>query len=62
MIYAANLKCNHNKASFENYADELNAFLKTHANSDEIIVFPPSVAFVSKALNFTQGAQNFYTQ
>ena len=60
MIYAANLKCNHNKASFASYADELNAFLKTHATSDEIIVFPPSVAFVSKALNFTQGAQNFY--
>lgn len=60
MIYAANLKCNHNKASFASYADELNAFLKTHANGDEIIVFPPSVAFASKALNFTQGAQNFY--
>lgn len=60
MIYAANLKCNHNKASFASYADELNAFLKTHANGNEIIVFPPSVAFETKALNFTQGAQNFY--
>lgn len=60
MIYAANLKCNHSKASFINYASELNHFLKIQDTKDEIIVFPPSVAFVSGELHFTQGAQNFY--
>ena len=60
MIYAANLKCNHTRASFANYADELNAFLRTHKTDDEIIVFPPSVAFAAGELNFTQGTQNFY--
>ncbi len=60
MIYAANLKCNHTRASFANYADELNAFLRTHKTDDEIIVFPPSVAFVAGEQGFVQGAQNFY--
>lgn len=60
MIYAANLKCNHTRASFANYANALNAFLKAHKMDDEIIVFPPSVAFAAGDLHFTQGAQNFY--
>ena len=60
MIYAANLKCNHSKATFINYANELNIFLKTQSIKDEIIVFPPSVAFMASELKFTQGAQNFY--
>lgn len=60
MIYAANLKCNHTRASFTGYASELNDFLRTHKKDDEIIVFPPSVAFVPSELAFTQGAQNFY--
>lgn len=60
MIFAANLKCHHNRASFENYAQSLNAFLNAQNLSDEIIVFPPSIAFTSKKLNFTQGTQNFY--
>ena len=59
MIYAANLKCNHTRSSFALYAKRLNDALKDKKNSDEIIIFPPSVAFLEEELNFTQGAQNF---
>lgn len=58
MIYAANLKCNHNRASFALYAKKLNEFLQKQNN--EIFVFPPSVALYQGSLHFTQGAQNFY--
>lgn len=60
MIFAANLKCHHTRKSFEAYAKKLNEFLKAKGIKDEIFVFPPSVAFLSQALNFAQGAQNFY--
>lgn len=58
MIYAANLKCNHTRASFKIYANILNQYLE--AKNDDIIVFPPSIAFLENELNFIQGAQNFY--
>lgn len=59
MIFACNLKCNHTRASFKKYAENLGEFYKTSSKDDEIIVFPPSSAFLEN-LNFTQGAQNFY--
>lgn len=58
MIFAANLKCNHTRASFRIYADILNKTMG--AKCDDIIVFPPSIAFLENELNFLQGAQNFY--
>lgn len=58
MIFAANLKCNHTRSSFEIYANILNQYLE--AKNDDIIVFPPSIAFLENELNFIQGAQNFY--
>ncbi|MBS4275495.1 triose-phosphate isomerase [Campylobacter vulpis] len=58
MIFAANLKCNHTRASFELYLKALNETLGTHNNN--IFVFPPSVAFSQKESFFTQGTQNFY--
>ncbi|MBK1972300.1 triose-phosphate isomerase [Campylobacter sp. TTU_617] len=58
MIFAANLKCNHTRSSFKLYADQLN-HLSLNAKN-EIIVFPPSIAFLEQELNFIQGAQNFY--
>lgn len=58
MIFAANLKCNHTRSSFKLYANTLNEAIKNI--NDEIIVFPPSIAFLEDELNFTQGAQNFY--
>jgi len=63
MILAANLKCNHTRASFERYAkalDESLAGLISRERENEILVFPPASAFCAKVKNFTQGAQNFY--
>lgn len=58
MIYAANLKCNHTRASFELYLKALNEALKD--KDENVFVFPPSVAFSQKESFFTQGTQNFY--
>lgn len=58
MIFVANLKCNHTRASFKIYAEILNKTMG--AKCDDIIVFPPSIAFLENELNFIQGAQNFY--
>lgn len=60
MIYAANLKCNHNRTSFALYAEKLNEFLQKELRNDEIFIFPPSVALYQGVLHFTQGVQNFY--
>lgn len=56
MIFAANLKCNHTRESFESYAKTLNDNLK----GESVFVFPPSSAFTKLQNKFTQGAQNFY--
>ncbi|EOI4113980.1 triose-phosphate isomerase, partial [Campylobacter jejuni] len=45
-------------SSFKIYANILNQYLE--AKNDDIIVFPPSIAFLENELNFIQGAQNFY--
>ncbi len=63
MIVAANLKCNHTRASFLNFTKKLDNFLSGEASNfkkDEILVFPPSTAFCDQISNFTQGAQNFF--
>ena len=61
MILAANLKCNHTRASFERYAKALDEGLAGGIScEDEILVFPPASAFCAGVKNFTQGAQNFY--
>ena len=60
MIFAANLKCNHTRASFINYAKELEKALSNFKTDNEIIVFPPNIAFLEETHNFTQGTQNFY--
>ena len=61
MILAANLKCNHTRASFERYAKALDEGLAGGiSREDEILVFPPASAFCARVKNFTQGTQNFY--
>ena len=61
MIFAANLKCNHTRASFEGYCEVLNANLSSEIlASNEIFVFPPASALNSQKHKFTQGVQNFY--
>lgn len=61
MILCANLKCNHTRASFADYAKKLNNFISSNkAHNNEIIIFPPSSAFYGGSVSFIQGAQNFY--
>ena len=58
MIYAANLKCNHTKKSYADYAKELSNGLIQSDHS--VIVFPPFTALSEDKFTSTQGAPNFY--
>lgn len=64
MIFAANFKCNHTRASFKEYAGILGDFWSGFdKKDDEIIIFPPFSAFCGcalKAEKISLGAQNFY--
>jgi len=55
--FLANLKCNHTRASFKEYAEILDANL---SSNDDVTVFPPFSAFDGAAHKFKLGAQNFY--
>ena len=57
MRFLANLKCNHTRASFKEYAQILDANL---SSNDDVTVFPPFSAFDLAAHKFQLGAQNFY--
>lgn len=61
MIFAANLKCNHTRASFGVYCEFLDLNLSNEIlQGNEILVFPPATALNLAKHKFTQGAQNFY--
>lgn len=57
MRFLANLKCNHTRASFKEYAEILDANLSAN---DDVTVFPPFSALDGAAHKFKLGAQNFY--
>ena len=57
MRFLANLKCNHTRASFREYAEILDANLSAN---DDVTVFPPFSALDLAAHKFKLGAQNFY--
>ena len=57
MRFLANLKCNHTRASFKEYAEILDANL---SSNDDVMVFPPFSAFDGVSHKFKLGAQNFY--
>ena len=57
MRFLANLKCNHTRASFKEYAQILDANL---SSNDDVTVFPPFSALDLAAHKFKLGAQNFY--
>ena len=57
MKFLANLKCNHTRASFREYAKILDANL---SSNDDVTVFPPFSALDGAAHKFKLGAQNFY--
>ena len=56
MRFLANLKCNHTRASFKEYAEILDANL---SSNDDVTVFPPFSALDLAAHKFKLGAQNF---
>ena len=61
MIFAANLKCNHTRGSFSEYAKILDESLDGVLKSgDNVSVFAPFSAFGDETYKFTLGAQNFY--
>jgi len=60
MIYAANFKMNHTRATTKAYLDTLNEKLSGIKSDDRILVFPPSTALDSYSGVFTIGAQNAY--
>ena len=57
MKFLANLKCNHTRASFREYAKILDENLSAN---DDVSVFAPASAFDEKRHAFRLGAQNFY--
>ena len=57
MKFLANLKCNHTRASFREYAKILDENLSAN---DDVSVFAPASAFDEKRYLFRLGAQNFY--
>ena len=57
MRFLANLKCNHTRESFKEYAEILDANL---SSNDDVTVFPPFSALDLAAHKFKLGAQNFY--
>ncbi|MBN7289091.1 MULTISPECIES: triose-phosphate isomerase [Campylobacter] len=57
MKFLANLKCNHTRASFAEYAKILDTNLSA---DDDVSVFVPFTAFDAKEHKFKLGAQNFY--
>jgi triosephosphate isomerase len=60
MIYAANFKTNHTRATTEAYIEALNTKLASKKPEDSVYIFPPATALDSYAGNFTIGAQNAY--
>lgn len=57
MRFAANLKCNHTRASFKQYAKILDENLSVN---DDVVVFAPFTAFEDEKHKFHLAAQNFY--
>jgi triosephosphate isomerase len=62
MIYAANFKMNHTRASTKNYLEELENLLEDFSldAKDEIFIFPPATALLESSKKVTIGAQNAY--
>jgi len=60
MIFAANFKMNHTRASTKRYMEKLSSEVGEKRASDRVIVFPPATALDCYAGDFTVGAQNAY--
>ncbi|AKF24072.1 triosephosphate isomerase [Sulfurovum lithotrophicum] len=62
MIFAANFKMNHTRASTKAYLDALNQKLASKRSEDRVFIFPPSTALDHYDGDFTIGAQNAYPE
>lgn len=60
MIFAANFKMNHTRASTGAYMRQLAVEVKEKKEADRVIVFPPATALDRYEGDFTVGAQNAY--
>jgi triosephosphate isomerase len=60
MIFAANFKMNHTRASTRAYMAQLAKEVTEKKESDRVIVFPPATALDRYAGEFTIGVQNAY--
>jgi len=61
MVFAANFKTNHTRATTRAYLEALNEKLITKKSEDSVYIFPPSTALDYYIGDFTLGAQNAYT-
>ena len=60
MIFAANFKTNHTRASTEKYIEVLREKLLAKKPEDQVYIFPPATALGKFEGDFTIGAQNAY--
>ncbi len=60
MIFAANFKTNHTRASTEKYIEALKEKLLVKKPEDQVYIFPPATALDKYEGDFTIGAQNAY--
>jgi len=60
MIFAANFKTNHTRATTQTYIDGLNKKLETTATDNDIYIFPPATALDRYETTATVGTQNAY--
>ena len=60
MIIAANLKTNFTRKETNSYINELDAYVKKNAISQEVLVFPAMTSLDANDTSITVGAQNAY--
>jgi triosephosphate isomerase (TIM) len=60
LIFAANFKTNHTRASTEHYIEVLNEKLRAKNPEDQVYIFPPATALGNYEGDFILGAQNAY--
>ncbi|WP_373029924.1 triose-phosphate isomerase [Sulfurovum sp.] len=60
MIFAANFKTNHTRASTKKYIEALKEKLLAKKSEDQVYIFPPATALDKYEGDFTIGVQNAY--
>jgi len=60
MIFAANFKTNHTRASTQEYMSTLADRVSKKSSEDRVIIFPPATALDEYIGDFTVGTQNAY--